>query len=417
MSELASWLRDPALAPVWAAARDKLERNGVVPRATVTVTGLDRTSRHAVSGLLGHPVLTETLRVNLGALDTQLTRRSGVGGLAAVLDALGGPVRNRAAERSSQAAVREAPYAALRSWLGTHGDVAALPWVEDWLVGVRRSGTLTRSPDPAATLIKALEITEWLVAREQRTPVARTSLAATWTGDAHALDEGEVLAQLVIRALGVASGDSVPATTSGRRLAWERFGVAPDLVSSTCLVLGLRPTGDTGVARRLRLAAEAGDPVHLTGWDLARDPLAFPADASVLVCENPRVLEALAQSPGAAMWTVCTAGMPGLVAMEVLQRLRRSGAWLTYHGDFDWPGIAIANRLLREAGCRPWLMSAADYRAAARRDGLLLSGDPVTPLWDSGLGEAMAEVGVAVHEEAVVDILLAAADCRPPLIC
>ncbi len=49
-----------------------------------------------------------------------------------------------------------------------------------------------------------------------------------------------------------------------------------DDVSSTCLTLGLRPVGDGSPARRLRLAADDDAPVHLTGWDLAREPLDVP---------------------------------------------------------------------------------------------------------------------------------------------
>jgi uncharacterized protein (TIGR02679 family) len=56
---------------------------------------------------------------------------------------------------------------------------------------------------------------------------------------------------------------------------------------------------------------------------------------------------------------VCTSGQPALVVLDVLAALR--GAELRYHGDFDWPGIAIAHRLIATAGVQPWRMTAADY--------------------------------------------------------
>ena len=97
---------------------------------------------------------------------------------------------------------------------------------------------------------------------------------------------------------------------------------------------------------RLSVAAEVGDPVHITPWDLARSELVVAAGLVVLVCENPAVLEAAAQSCGGSVAVVCTSGMPSLVAMDLLRRLAGAGALLRYHGDFDWPGIAIANRLV-----------------------------------------------------------------------
>jgi uncharacterized protein (TIGR02679 family) len=408
VSRLADWVRDPALRPVWQAARERLERNGVQPCGTVTVRGLDRAGRHAVSGLVERPVLRETVRLDLALLDAAAQQRAGVAGLVPLLEALDGPLRNRAAERSASAAAREAPFTAARDWLAAN-PAGTPPWVEEWLSGVRASGLLSRLGDAelaSRRLVQALELASQLVAGV--TPTARNVLAATATGDAHALDDGTVLAQLVLRALALAAGETPPAAPGARRALWERFGVSADTVSSTALVLGLRPRDDSAVAGRLRLAAESGDPVHVTGWDLARSQLPVPAGTRVLVCENPRVLEAVAQRCGGRLAVVCTSGMPGVVTVELLARLRDGGADLAYHGDFDWPGVAIANRMITQLGCTPWRMSAADYRAGVRPDGLPLQGTPVEPSWDGELGAAMREHGVAVHEEAVLDTLLTA---------
>lgn len=405
MNDVAPWVRDPALGPVWTAARARLERNGVQPQGVVSVAGLDRPSRHAVSGLLGRPVVRDTVRVDLAALDTVLRERSGVGGLVPVLESLGPAVRNRAAERSAKASAREAPYVAVRAFLTEKADVAAAPWLEEWLAGVRRSGVLARLAGEtvaADALVLALVVAAGLSRAAEPVPVARTELAARATGDAHALDEGSVLGHLVLRALAAAAEEPVPATVGERRALWERYAVSADAVSSTALVLGLRPSGDGPVAQRLRLSAGAGDPVHVTGWDLGRDAMAVEAGTWALVCENPRVLEAVAQAQGGRVAVVCTSGMPGLVTQELLRRLATAGALLAYHGDFDWPGLAIANRLVAQVGCRPWRMSAPDYLAAARAEGPPLAGSPVEPVWDPPLGEAMRDRGVAVHEESVL---------------
>lgn len=406
---LGAWLRDAALVPVWETARERLERNGVQPHGSVTVAGLDREARHAVAGLLGRPVPRERTRVDLAALDVVLRERSGIGGLVAVLECLAGPVRNRAAERSARAAGREAPYILARDWLADRPELAALGWVEEWLSAVRGSGSLSRLTEEVAgdTVIRALGVAAALIVENESSVVSRTELAARSTGDAHALDDGSVLAQLVLRALAIAAEEMPPVTVTARRRLWERYGVNADLVSSTCLVLGLRAQGDGPLGQRLVVAAEAGDPVHLTAWDLARSSGDSWVGSWVLVCENPRVLEAVAQARGGAVAMVCTSGMPGLVVLEVLRRLADSGAELAYHGDFDWPGVAIANRLTTLVGVRPWQMTADDYAAAARSDGPTLLGPPVQTTWDLELGAVMTRMGVAVHEEAVLNEILA----------
>jgi uncharacterized protein (TIGR02679 family) len=212
--------------------------------------------------------------------------------------------------------------------------------------------------------------------------------------------------QVVLRGLAVASGVSFPDGAREREQLWQRYGVEPDLLSRTCLVWNLRPSGDEPVQRRMRIAADAGDPVHLTEWDLRRiGVLNARAGERVLVCENPRVIEALAEAGRAAGAAVCTSGEPNLVVDGVLARLRSSGADLRYHGDFDWPGIAIANRIVARFGARPWWMNADHYLSAVR-SGAALAGAPIEPSWDAELGAAMRLQGRAIHEESLLPELV-----------
>lgn len=401
------WLADPALARLWAATRDRLERSHLTPHGRITLDDLSRDERHAIGGLIGRAIVADRVAVDLADLDAVVGRRSPYRGLAEAIESVtGARLRDRRAERSAAAAAREAPLALARELMQAEPALAPAAWTEAWLAGVRRSGLLARRA------VRADDAVRWAVATlarllgPLRSPVSRADLAAGLTGDAHGLDDGTVLAQLVLRAIALDAGVELPDNASARRRLWERYGVSTDSVSTTCLAVGLRAGGASSVARRLALAADSGDPVHLTVRDLRRLDLVSPG--TVLVCENPRVLEAVADRFAGSVPVVCTAGQPALVVVDVLQRLVAAGASLRYHGDFDWPGLAIANRLVAEVGVVPWSMGASNYSAAVRRfpTTLALTGRPVDAAWDNALRSTMTGHGVAVHEEAVLDELL-----------
>jgi uncharacterized protein (TIGR02679 family) len=392
---ISAWLDDPGLRRVWVVLRERLEARGLRAEGRVVLDGLSREERHAVAGLLGRSVTRERVSVDLADLDADLAVRSGVGGLVAVVEhATGAPLRDRPEERARHAAQRDAPIELARTLL------TGKPWLDAWIQDVRRSGLLARATDATAAVRAAAAAMARLSAPGDPAGLSRTELAVAAGGHAHALDDGTTAAALVLRALAAQAGEPVPTTTSARRDLWERSGVRIDLVSATCLTLGLR--GRAGpVAARLDLAADAGDPLHLTAWDLRRCTLRVPE--VVLVCENPRVLEAVAERGGG--WpVVCTSGQPALVVLDVLGALQ--GAELRYHGDFDWAGVAIANRLIAATGVTPWRMSAADYERGLAGATLPLVGASVEAVWDAELGASMRHHGVAVHEEAVLPDLL-----------
>ena len=370
---LPDWLADPVLLPVWQRLRAPLER-GV---RTTRLTTLDRATRHALSGVLGRPLVGDVPLV-LAEMSALLKDRAGLT-LEQVVVAVTGPLRDRVGEK----ALRAAPLEVL---------AAVDPgWSED----VRRSGLLTRVPDAEVVARQAVAVRALLPASPAR---LRTELAVAVTGDAHALDEGRALAAVVLRAL---AGGAPLATPDLRRKTWKEFGVLADTVSTSVLTLGLRPLASGAREQSLRDAADRGDPVHLTPWDLRRLDVALGA-GRVLVVENPSVLESFAVRHGGRFAVVCTAGWPAAVALELLDRL---GVPLDYHGDFDWRGVEICNWLIERRGVQPWRMSAADYLAAAG-GGPLTGREAATP-WDPALAAAMLERGLAVHEEQVVDVLLA----------
>ena len=358
---------------------NKLERYGPAWRGSVTVTGLDPAGQRALTTLLGRPVLKVSCSVALGDLDSRL---AAAGGLLAVVEAaVGRSVIDRRSVRAQAAASREAAVQAAAVRL------PSADWVVSWLDDVRRAGPSVDDAVAAATVLATL-----LVQRR----VSRVDLAAEVLGSAHALDDDARVTGLVGRGLARRFECAYPLHAQGRRDLWDLAGVSGDDVSTTCLVRGL-PVLAGALAGRLR----SGDPVHLTRRDLRRHPLQVAAGTRVLVVENPRVLEAVADAE-LAIAVVCGNGNPNTVTMEVLRSLAGSVLW--YHGDFDWAGLAIANRLIQAVGVLPRAMSADDYLAAP--PGLPLRGVVTEAAWSSALTAAMVRRGVAVHEEAALPDLL-----------
>jgi uncharacterized protein (TIGR02679 family) len=394
---LPDWVAAPELTDVWGRIRARVESVGLPPQGQVTVTVDSRGSRHALGALLGRVITRDRVTVDLAELDTRLASRSGQPGLAAVLEALTGkPLRDGRKERADLIQRREEPLALGRQLLAT-------PWAEAWLSGLRRTGLLTNRSDGLQVITAAAKVLTALTTEFQ--PRSRVELGAKLLGDAHALDEDRLLHLVVLRGLAAASGRTLPSAAGERRELWQVYGVTPDLISATCLTLGLRPDGEDGVSHRLRLAADAGDPVHLTAWDLRRCELSLQRGEPILVCENPRVLEAVAETFGGRRLVVCTSGEPNTVVTTVLERLAPA-ARLRYHGDFDWAGIAIANRLVARFSVVPWLMNAAEYEAGLQPGSPALLDSPIEPSWDADLGAAMRLNGLAVHEESVLPALL-----------
>lgn len=399
-TDLPGWIVDPVLAPAWQRLRERFEQTGLDARGTVVLPSPSREARHALGSLLGRTVTKPTVRVDVATLDARLRERSGIGGLGAVLTALhGAPPEDRAARRAAHAEARERP-------LALAAELVTAPWAADWIAGLRRTGLLTNRTDTERVITDAARILTILTdPSAPRATQSRVELGARLVGDAHALDSDRLLHQVVQRGLSAAAGVPVPTGAREKERLWSTYAVEPDLLSRTCLVWRLR--GDEGTAVGQRLAAAAGDPIHLTEWDLRRLGRLAPApDRKVLVCENPRILEALAEHQPSGWAGVCTSGEPNLVVDKVLALLTEAGADLRYHGDFDWPGIAIANRIVTRFSARPLCMGADDYLRGVLPEGPDLAGAPVEPIWSSELGAAMRHRGRTVHEESVLaDVL------------
>ncbi|MFG1663794.1 TIGR02679 family protein [Streptomyces sp. Y7] len=417
-----SYLNDPSLTALWAAARKRLERNRLAPTGTVQAQ-LDAEGAKRLGGLLGTRLEPGLRRIQLGALDAALRASAAQCGLVSVVSELTGqPLQDRVSAKEAQQTAWTAMWQELDADLTCTG-LAHAGWIADWLGELRSTGILTRAGIEAAT--SALGSAIRTISALTNTPLHSRSgteaeavkqwelseLAAHTTGDAHGLDEGRLTGILVLKAIAAACTLPWPDSAAGRRLLWERVGVRTDSVSGTIMVWRLAPPGGHPWAQMMRTRRDLALVTHLTLQELRTAPdtaLTVPG-TTVHFCENPQVLQAAARY-GAPGILVCGSGNPSAAGWELLRRLIAGGADVIYHGDFDWPGIVIADRVIR-AGARPWRMHAADYLNAltelpAERL-LALDGPPAPTPWDPQLADVMTQNDFAVHEEAQLHHLLA----------
>lgn len=427
-----AWLVDRVRARVLAAGDEPL--SGVVQLNEPTPE-----QRAAAVRMVGRPKrVGSTLRVDLAVVEGILRRGPWPAGLADAVETLTGPVVDRRAEREEEAAAWHAACAGLAPAAARFPGLA--DWWDAWCAtgGLKRTAraeaartSATASPAVGADLVRRVAaVLEMLPASGQPLAV----LARQTVGDAHGLDASRPLGRLAAAVVRQAFGPEgeIPDGGLSTRDVWAAAGVVLSNVASTVLCLGvpgLSPAGAedgghtsrTATASALEAMRAARMPVVLT-LDQVRSGGArvLPRGSVVHVCENPTIVEVVAErwagtavpacAPGlVGPVMVCTSGQPSTAAVELLRTLAGKGAECRYHGDFDWAGLRIARSLSGQVAWMPWRYSAEDYREAVRneRPSQRLSGSPAESPWDRELAVAMTGSGLAVEEEAVAGLLAA----------
>lgn len=394
-------LGGPDLEALRARLRARFERGD--PGNEFTLSDLSSPERQALEGLLGRaPRVAKSIQLSHAELDRAIARAGLAPDLRAALEALDGPIADRRAdqarlEQAWRAVVADTTEQRLRLALAETTGLALLK---------RCAGG---DPARASGLVQQAER---VLALLPAAGLSRAQVAALAIGDAHALDAGQPVATLVLRACrGNANlrGDEPEAGEIDVRDQWARVGVVISELAAPVLCFNVPVSGDSPCARLVRTATSVAEPVHLTLRALLRNPPVWDVSGvEVSICENASIVAAAAdrlQHRCAPL--VCTDGMPGAAQQVLLRQLAAGGARLRYHGDFDWPGLRIGNFVVREFSAQPWRFGAADYLLAAPGAGPSLKLEQrVEALWDHQLPAAMLSLGFALHEESVAELLL-----------
>ncbi|MGJ9420790.1 TIGR02679 family protein [Massilia sp. CMS3.1] len=366
----------------------------------VTLADLNAAERDALAGLLGRrPSDAGSMRFDIAELDALLRNAGLATSLRHALELLDGPVIDLAAARAEAA----------RQWDAVRR-MTSDPGLRAFLTDGRGLGLLKR-------LAVRLPAAEQLVGRVQAVlaqlpaaAVTRSQLAAQLLGDAHALDPGSPVATMVLAVLRHGrSGEEGGEGEETVRELWAAAGVMVNELARPVLFLNLPASADGIVPR--------GEPAYLSLRALMRSPPVWKvASRDVFVCENPNLVAIAADALGCdCAPLVCTDGMPAAAQRALLSQLATAGARLRYHGDFDWPGIAIANIVTGMFGAAPWRFFAGDYCAALERNAGAtrpLIGNAVDAGWDGALAQMMQAHRRAIDEEALATDLLGDLDTR-----
>lgn len=390
-----------------AALRQRLRRQferaqpGTQP-ASIRFGSLTPPERECLALLARRPPRdARSMQLDIDSVDTALRDAGLATSLRDALEQLDGPLVHHAAVRAQT----------LARWV----DLAAAcrhPALADLLQAPPALGLLKRlarqDPSAGAALLASAHA---VLSRLPADGLPRAQLAAQTLGDAHALDNGQPVATLVLavlRHVGMGSATiELPDGADDERVrdVWARAGVLVNELARPALLLNLP------VAAGAAPVCRPGEPAYLSLRQLLRAPPDWAvAGRDVFVCENPNLVAIAADRLGRnCAPLVCTDGMPAAAQRTLLGQLARAGARLGYHGDFDWAGIQIGNHVLRTWSARHWRFARDDYDAAvaqATQHPHTLAGAPVDASWDATLTAAMQSHGRAVAEEAVAATLL-----------
>lgn len=391
----------------------KLLERGRPLRGVVTLRHSTAAEREAIDRLLGRmPSTGASLSVNLDHLEAVLRHAVLCNDLTEAVEALLGPIANLRTLRAEQ----------VETWRHLFENQRQAGLLNErwhpWLVTVQLSGLLRRLSGNDVSV--AGQLLGQAIAVLQKLPchgIPLAELAAATLGSSHALDSGQPVATLVLRAIAEpCTSDDFGNTPRARartraairRDAWASVGVMVDELSSPVLVLNLKGDRQSLTGRSLNLHSAVGEPCRLSVRQLLRHPPSFEPSGTcpiVFICENPTVVAAAAHRLGnRSAPLVCTDGQPKTATTLLLTQLASAGVSLAYHGDFDWGGLRIGNHIIRRHGAVTWRFDARHY--LEHRGGIELIGSPVAASWDAELMSAMVRAGRAIHEEQVLDDLL-----------
>jgi uncharacterized protein (TIGR02679 family) len=372
---------------------------GLIAKAPATLD-----ERRALDDLLGRrSTAGRRLSLDLGELERTLRSAGMAERLEDAVVACRGSIENQRARAEREQEEWTALFNVARSNCHQHEGLL------NWISALVRDGSLKRiARGDLPRAAKLMEDTIRVVLRDPTEEILLANLAAECAGDSHALDRGQPLATVCLRAIAAVYGIDGQRTAAARRKAWAAIGVIIDDLSAPVLVFNLRAAASSPLGAVLEVHRQQVQPAFLTYRQLHQGNSFKPLDSAmqvIFVCENPSIVSAAAREIGARCQPlVCTNGQPASATHLLLSQLRQAGAELRCHADFDWAGLRIIDQLAREHAAIPWRMSADTYLGVEGT--VVAEPQSFVTSWAPELGEALRHRATAVFEEQVLGSLL-----------
>ena len=234
--------------------------------------------------------------------------------------------------------------------------------------------------------------------------------ASQITKDPHAFDMNRDGGRLLLYALASYYQLDYPKNAQAQMELLYRAGLIYDEVSNYTIGRGIRAF----VGDKIHLGwvgfAEAGEPLHISLWNISKIDRVSCFKKRIFVFENPTVFSEIAgileDRPGSL---ICSTGNVKVATLLLLDKIVQGGGEIYYSGDFDPEGLLIADKLKKRYGPQLilWHFTPEAYQKIQSRKMIsaarLKKLDSIESPELKKLAEVIKKSGYSGYQEMLVD--------------
>jgi uncharacterized protein (TIGR02679 family) len=177
--------------------------------------------------------------------------------------------------------------------------------------------------------------------------------ASQITKDPHAFDMNRDSGRLLLYALASYYQLDYPKNAQAQMELLYRAGLIYDEVSNYTIGRGIRAFVGDKIHLGWAGFAEAGEPLHISLWNISKIDRVSCFKKRIFVFENPTVFSEIAgileDRPGSL---ICSTGNVKVATLLLLDKIVQGGGEIYYSGDFDPEGLIIADKLKKRYGLK-----------------------------------------------------------------
>jgi uncharacterized protein (TIGR02679 family) len=237
--------------------------------------------------------------------------------------------------------------------------------------------------------------------------------ASQITKDPHAFDMNRDGGRLLLYALVSYYQLDYPKNAEAQMELLYQVGLIYDEVSNYTIGRGIRAFVGDKIQLGWAGFAEAGEPLHVSLWNIGMIDRVSCVKSRVFVFENPTVFSEIAgileDRPGSL---ICSAGNVKVATLLLLDKIVKGGSEIYYSGDFDPEGLIIADKLKKRYGEKLvlWHFTPEAYQTIQSKKMISVARlkklDKIESPELKKLAEAIKKSGYSGYQEMMVDVYL-----------